>query len=157
MAENVRTWKVGEDEYALESSMGANIAYRGEFWGRLEPPYKGDMNDDLLAIYRGAQPTVTETDKRGKETEVPNPDHRGVDLEALLRVAWAMAHAVDPAAGKPFDGGYEEFRAAIIHQPAGLWEEVDLYNIIMFDLAMKFNFRQRQGQSGAGDADDKKE
>lgn len=146
--DNVRTLGIGDVSYELEASLGAGIVYANEFRGRLEAPYKGDLNDDLLAIWRGAQETVEDED--GKD--VANPDFRGVDVMALLRVAWAMARAAG-STSQPFD----EFLEGVIHQPAGVFEEASLYGTVVLELGGGVIFRRPEGLGGAGKADEAKE
>lgn len=142
---------LGGYAFDVECCLGTGILYREEFWGRLDPPYKGSLADDLLAIYNGAQPTVRDAES-GKE--VDNPDYRGQDVEALLRVAWAMARSVDPEFGGPTKLAWPEFRAECMSQPVSVYEEAQLYETVVMRLGGGVTFRRPEGPAPVGEADE---
>lgn len=145
--DNVRTARIGGAEYDLEASLGASITYANEFFGKLGEPYRGSLADDMLQVYRRAQPTV----ERDGEN-VPNPEYMGYDVEALLRIAWAMA----TAAGSTRKG-YDRFRDEVIHQPASVFEEAGLYDVVVMELGGGIIFRRPEGQAGAVEPDEAQE
>lgn len=143
--DNVREWRIGERTYELEASLGTKITYRNEFLGKLQKPYRGILEDDMLRVFRAAQ-TVIE-DEGGEVVE--NPDYAGYDIEALLRIAWAMARA-SGSTKRGFDGFY----ADVIHQPAGVFEEAELYDTVIMRLGAGIIFRRPEGLGGAGEPDE---
>jgi len=145
--DNVRTLRIGDASYELEASLGAGIVYANEFLGKLDAPYVGRLDDDLMAVWRGAQETLRDED--GKS--VPNPDYRGVDVMATLRVAWAMARAAGST-----DATFDEFLESVIHQPAGVYEEASLYGTVVLALGGGFTFRKPEGLGGAEEPDEEK-
>lgn len=138
--DNVRELRIGDRTYGLEASLGTGIVYREEFLGRLDAPYKGVLADDLLVAWRQAQ---TELDGE------PNPDFRGIDVEALLRVAWAMAYAKGSTRKR-----YQKFHDEVIHQPAGMFEEASLYEVVVLELGGGIIFRRPQGADGSPEPDE---
>lgn len=143
--DNVRELRIGEKEYQLEASLGTAVAYRNEFFGKLDEPYRGILADDMLQVWRRSQETVE--DEGGNEA--PNPDFYGYDVEALLRIAWSMAWAAGSTKKR-----YAKFYDEVIHQPAGLFEEASLYNTVVMELGGGIIFRRPEGQGGAGQADE---
>ena len=173
--ENVRTWEAGGREFDLEASLGTGIVYRDEFLGKLDAPYKGILADDMLMVYRGAQPTVTGrfatdddgnfvlgddgdyvTDMAAPEVTLSNPLYVGHDVGALLRIAWAMARSVNPEWGEPYRKGYKAFRDEVMHLSAGAYEEARLYELVVLELGGGIIFRRpaRPASSGSPDAED---
>ena len=146
--DNVREWRIGERSYRLEASLGTKVVYRNEFLGKLQKPYRGILEDDMLQVFRLAQPVIE--DEGGERVE--NPDYAGYDIEAMLRIAWAMARA---------EGGmkrsYDKFRAEVIHQPAGVFEEAALYDTVIMQLGAGIIFRRPEGLGGAGEPDEAQE
>ena len=151
--DNVRELLIGENTYNLEASLGTGKVYRDEFFGKLEKPYKGVLADDMLQVYRKAQPFEENDDGE----MVKNPDFEGYDIEALLRIAWAMARSVDPAYAKPYKYGYKRFYNEVIHQPAGVFEEASLYDTVIMRLGGGIIFRRPDGHGGAGEPDEAQE
>lgn len=141
--DNVRTVEICGRSYELEASLGAGIAYRNEFFGRLEKPYRGILADDMLHIYHIAQPTIEEGGK-----QVANPDYAGNDTEALLRVAWAMAWAAGSTKKR-----YEKFYDEVAHVGAGVFEEASLYATVVLELGGGIIFRRPTGHEGADATD----
>lgn len=150
--DNVASVTIGEIELELEASLGASITYGNAFRGRLEAPYKGILSDDMLQVWNASKQTVEGVDEDGNATELPNPDYRGIDVEALLRLAWAMAVAAGSA-----KGGYGEFYETVIHQPAGVFEEAALFGVVVMQLGGGIIFRRPEGQDGAVEADEAQE
>jgi len=148
--DNVRELRIGDKEYQLEASLGTPIVYRNEFFGKLDEPYKGILADDMLQAYHRAQ--RFEDDDEGKTVE--NPDYMGIDIEALLRFAWAMARSVDPERGKPYKYGYKRFYNEVIHQPAGVFEEASLYDTVIMRLGGGIIFRRPEGLGGSVEPDE---
>lgn len=165
---NVRELTIGDKTYELEASLGTGSVYANEFVGKLREPYKGFLADDLMVVWRKAQPKLEMTAKVGEDREpvrdedgsyVPdpdgvrveyeNPDYAGNDIEALLRIAWAMA----VAAGSTTQT-YEDFREEVIHQPAGAYEEASLYTTVVLLLGGGIIFRGPEGRSAAEQADE---
>ena len=151
--DNVRTITIGGLTYELEASLGTGIAYSNEFRGKLDAPYKGALGDDMLEIYSASRPKLREThvDDDGNEVEefVDNPDYRGIDVEALLRIAWAMAYAAGSTRA-----GYADFRDEVVHQPAGIFEEASLFEVVVLELGNGIIFRGPEGLGGDGEPDE---
>ena len=141
--DNVCELRIGDVTYELEASLGTGIAYRNEFFGRLEEPYRGILADDMLQAYHKAQPFE---DVDGETVE--NADYAGYDVEALLRIAWAMARAAGST-----KKGWDKFHAEVIHQPAGVFEEASLYDVVVMRLGGGIIFRRPEGLGGAGEPD----
>lgn len=169
--DNVREFEIGDKTYELEASLGTGIIYANEFRGKLSEPYKGNLADDVLEVFRRNQPTLTTTAKTdedgnvvkgedgipvfqadGVEVKYDNPDYIGVDTEALIRIAWAMARAAG-STKKTFAKFFDE----VIHQPAGLFEEASMYETIVLELGNGIIFRRPTGRGGAEQPDEKEE
>ena len=145
--DNVRELRIGDKTYQLEASLGTSIVYRNEFFGKLDEPYKGLLADDMLAVWARAQ-QVEEHDGE----VVPNPEYMGLDIEAILRIAWAMARAAGST-----KRGYDKFYDEVIHQPAGVFEEASLYDTVIMRLGGGSIFRRPEGQEGADEPDEAEE
>lgn len=169
--DNVVTIEIGDMTLELEASLGTGITYSNEFRGKLDAPYKGILADDMLHVWRIAQPTMDETvavdddgnpvfdddgkyvpDPNGHEVEVANPEYVGYDIDALLRIAWAMARASGST-----KRGFDAFYADVIHQPAGVFEEASLFNAVIMRLGGGIIFRRPTGLRDAGEADEAQE
>ena len=146
--DNVRELRIGEKEYRLEASLGTAIVYRNEFFGKLQQPYRGILADDMLQVYHRAQ--QFEEDEDGNL--VTNPDYTGNDVEAILRIAWAMAKAAGST-----KKSYDKFLNEVIHQPAGVFEEASLYDTVIMRLGGGIIFRRPDGQAGADEPDEAEE
>jgi len=165
---NVRELSIGDKTYELEASLGAGIVYSDRFAGELREPYKGLLPDDLMTVWSRSKRTIETkakvdedgkpvTDEEGRyvydpdgiDVEYENPDYRGNDVEAILRIAWAMA----VAAGSTRES-YEEFREGVIHQPAGAYEEASLFTTVVLVLGGGIIFRTPKGQGGAEQPDE---
>jgi len=142
--DNVRELRIGDKTYQLEASLGTAIVYRNEFFGKLDEPYKGILADDMLAVWTRAQ-QVEEHDGE----VVPNPEYMGIDIEAILRIAWAMARAAGST-----KKSYAKFYDEVIHQPAGLFEEASLYDTVIMRLGGGIIFRRPEGLGGSGEPDE---
>ena len=142
--DNMRELRIGDVTYELEASLGTAIVYRNEFFGKLDDPYKGILADDMLQVYHRAQPTE---ERDGKMVE--NADYMGYDIEAILRIAWAMARAAG-STKRAFARFYDE----VIHQPAGVFEEASLYDTVIMRLGGGIIFRRPEGQAGDGEPDE---
>lgn len=166
--DNLVTIEIGDVTLELEASLGTAIAYSNEFRGKLDAPYKGMLADDMLRVYNAAQPTETVKvafdddgnpvtdedgayvlDPNGIDVERDNPDYIGYDVEALLRIAWAMAWAAG-STKKRFGAFYDE----VIHQSAGMFEEASLYNAVIMQLGGGVIFRRPKGLGGNQEADE---
>ena len=145
--DNVRVVELGGKTYEVEASLGAGIAYKNEFFGRLEEPYVGSLDDDLLKLWHRAQPT---TDVDGEQ--VPNPDYDGVDVVALLRLLWAMWAARDKRATS-----WEKFEDRALHANVSTYEVHAAFATIVGDLGGSCTFRRPKGQAGADAADEEQE
>ena len=145
--DNVRELRIGDVTYELEASLGTAIVYRNEFFGKLDEPYKGILADDMLQVYHRAQPTE---ERDGQMVE--NADYMGYDIEAILRIAWAMARAAG-STKRTFARFYDE----VIHQPAGVFEEASLYDTVITRLGGGIIFRRPDGHGGAGEPDEAQE
>lgn len=143
--DNVRELRIGDKEYQLEASLGTAIVYRNEFFGKLDEPYKGILADDMLQAYHRAQ--RFEDDDEGKTVE--NPDYTGIDIEAILRVAWAMARSAGST-----KRSFAKFFDEVIHQPAGVFEEASLYDTVIMRLGGGIIFRRPEGLGGDGEPDE---
>ena len=146
--DNVRELRIGEKTYELEASLGTAIVYRNEFFGKLDEPYRGILADDMLQVYHRAQ--RFEDDDEGKAVE--NPDYMGIDIEAILRVAWAMARSAGST-----KRSFAKFLNEVIHQPAGVFEEASLYDTVIMRLGGGIIFRRPDGQAGADEPDEAQE
>lgn len=143
--DNVRELRIGDKEYQLEASLGTAIVYRNEFFGKLDEPYKGILADDMLQAYHRAQ--RFEDDDEGKTVE--NQDYTGIDIEAILRVAWAMARSAGST-----KRSFAKFFDEVIHQPAGVFEEASLYDTVIMRLGGGIIFRRPEGLGGDGEPDE---
>ena len=150
----------------LEASVGAADVYATEFLRGLAEPYRGLLEDDMLAAYGRNQPTVKVNakvdgdgnpvtdgdgeyviDKRAKERELPNPHYRGIDTPAILRFAWAMAVAAESC-----DDSWAEFERWSMHEVClSITEQAQLYATVIYELGGGHIFRQPEGR---GDADE---
>ena len=168
---NVANVTIGDIELELEASLGTDIEYSNEFLGKLDEPYNGVLDHDMLVVWSAYKPTVEMTvlvddegkfvfddegkyvfDPNGKKVELPNQDYRGIDVLALLRIAWAMAYAAG-STKKRFDG----FLQAVIHQPAGIVEEASLFSAVIVQLGGGIIFRRPEGLGGSEQADETQE
>lgn len=138
-------------EFEVIASLGACEVYRNEFWGKLDDPYVGVLDDDLLTAHNGAQRTMTITDKKGKERIVPNPAYRGADMGAAVRFLWAMARA----AGLP--DPYADFEAWVMAMPMSFREQGELFAKVIYEVAAPHYFRQPAGHADAGEPDEGQE
>lgn len=143
--DNVRELRIGDKTYQLEASLGTAIVYRNEFFGKLDEPYKGILADDMLQAYHRAQ--RFEDDDEGKTVE--NQDYTGIDIEAILRVAWAMARSAGST-----KRSFAKFFDEVIHQPAGVFEEASLYDTVIMRLGGGIIFRRPEGLGGDGEPDE---
>lgn len=148
--DNVRELRIGDKTYQLEASLGTPIVYRNEFFGKLDEPYKGILADDMLQVYHRSQ----QFEENEDGNLVTNPDYAGIDIEALLRIAWAMARSVDPERGKPYKYGYRRFYNEVIHQPAGVFEEASLYDTVIMRLGGGIIFRRPEGLGSPDEPDE---
>lgn len=146
--DNVRTATICGEEMEFEASLGAALTYANEFRGKLERPYRGQLYDDILTIWGKAQETVTDPETG---EDVPNPDYEGVDLEAVLRVAWAMAWAAGSTKKH-----YKAWLDDIAHRSGGIFDQSQLWLTVIVELGGGVIFRTPGGQEGA-DAPDEKE
>lgn len=168
---NVAELRIGDVELELEASLGTGIEYAREFRGKLDEPYTGSLDADLMTVWRFAQDKFEETvaadedgnpikdddgkyvyDPSGVKVRVDNPDYIGYDVEALLRIAWAMAWAAG-STKKRYDAFYQD----IIHQPAGSYEEARLYHVVVLVLGGGVIFRGPDGQRSAEEPDPQEE
>jgi hypothetical protein len=146
--DNVAKLAIGDVELELEASLGASVVYSNEFLGRLGDPYRGEFGADMLTAYRIARETVEESDGDGGTVRVPNPEYAGIDIVELLRLAWAMARAAGST-----DQSYEDFYEDVIHQPAGLFDEGNLFATVVMRLGDGVTFRRPEGHGGAVEPD----
>lgn len=145
--DNVATVSIGGREYGMRACLGAGVIYANQFLDEtpLDPPYKGELADDMLEVYRRAQPVV------GEDGETPVAPGR-VDAEALVRLMWAMCRAAGSTAK-----GYEDFAEEVYALPASVSDEAALYATVILKLGGGVIFRDPQGQSGGGEVDEKSE
>lgn len=135
-------------EFEIVASLGACEVYRNEFWGKLDAPYVGVLDDDFITTHGGAQHFVTTTDKKGKERRVPNSDYRGADMGAAVRFLWAMARA----AGLP--DTYAEFEEWVMGLPMSFAEQGELFTKVMYEVMAPHYFRQPAGPADAVEPDE---
>ena len=161
-------------ELALEASIGTMIVYSDEFRGKLDKPYKGTIEDDILAMHVGTQRRVeievaandeggALVDENGKylepvdgeptcKVEVDNEDYRGYDLEAVARVMWAMSRAADHGTKMRWPAFQKWFHHAQIP-----WMDVrPLFETIVYLVGGPF-FRHDGGRFSIGAPDEKLE
>ena len=124
MADNRGKVTICGTEYEVESSIGATIVYKNEFRGKLERPYLGNMTDDMLTLY-GEVESDTRTDT-----------YFGFDIEAVFRIAWAMA----VAAGSTNDS-WQDFFGRLVHEGVALVDVAGAYNTCVRDLGERTFFR----------------
>lgn len=149
--DNRATVTLDDREFEVIASLGASEVYRNEFWGKVGAPYIGVLEEDLLTAHNGAQRTVTEEDKRGRERAVPNPEYRGTDMGAAVRFLWAMARAAG------LTDGYEEFSAWVMSMPMSVYDQRELFTRIVYEVAAPHYFRQPAGHADAGEPDEGQE
>lgn len=123
MADNRGKVTICGTEYEVESSIGATIVYKNEFKGKLERPYNGNMADDMLALYGEI------------ETGSESSAYFGFDIEAVFRMAWAMA----VAAGSTNES-WSDFFGRLVHESVTLVDVADVYSCIR-DLCERTFFR----------------
>lgn len=151
--DNVRTVELGGVEYEIEASLGAGIAYKNEFFGKLEDPYVGSMEDDLLRVWVKSQEELKEIDDAGNVvSSEPNPDYGGVDIAALLRLTWAMWSACDDKATS-----WKDFERVALHANVAVYEVSILFNTVVVELGGGCTFRKPEGHAGPGAADEEQE
>jgi len=151
-------------ELALEASIGTMIVYSDEFRGKLDKPYKGTIEDDILAMHVGTQRRVeievAANDEGGAlvdeeptcKVEVDNEDYRGYDLEAVARVMWAMSRAADHGTKMRWPAFQKWFHHAQIP-----WMDVrPLFETIVYLVGGPF-FRHDGGRFSIGTPDEKLE
>lgn len=150
--DNVRTIDLGGKSYDIEASLGAGIAYRNEFFGKLEDPYVGSFEDDLLRVWSRSQQMIEDVDENGNEIRVPNQDYAGLDTLALLRLTWAMWAACDPKATT-----WKAFEKTVLHANVSAYEQTAMFVVVVKELGGGCTFRKPKGQDGADAADKEQE
>lgn len=135
MATNRATVRVGEHEYEIEASLGANLVYHQEFNGHAPEPYVGNLMDDVLKVVVQA-----ESD--------PEQGYRGLDIERLLAIVWAMGQA----AGSVKES-FGDFMASLSHEDVSFVEFAEMYLAVQ-DLAGRTFFRGRAGDGDAAEPDE---
>lgn len=140
MADNRGKVTICGTEYEVESSIGATIVYKNEFKGRLESPYNGNMADDMLALYGEIE--------SGSQTE----SYFGFDIEAVFRIAWAMA----VAAGSTNDS-WQDFFGRLVHESVTLVDVAGTYHTCVRDLGERTFFRLPDRLSDAVEPDEEQE
>lgn len=165
--DHVRTLDIGGTKWELEASLGAGIAYSREFRGKLDKPYDGNLADDMFAVWGMAQETVKAVDEdgnplldedgkpmvddKGKPLMIPNPD-QFVDVEACLRLAWAMAWAAGSTTER-----WPEWEQRVLHTATNIWDEAEIYATVVLTLGGGVIFRRRGEQEGATEPDEGEE
>lgn len=130
MADNRGIVTICGTDYEVESSIGATIVYKNEFKGKLDKPYNGNMGDDMLALY-------------GEIESGSNSDlYYGFDIEAVFRVAWAMA----VAAGSTNES-WDSFLGRLVHESVTLVDVAGVYQTCVRDLGERTFFRLPAGLS----------
>lgn len=124
MADNRGKVTICGTEYEVESSIGATIVYKNEFKGKLEQPYDGNMADDMVALYGEI------------ETGSDSSSYFGFDIEAVFRIAWAMA----VAAGSTNES-WQDFFGRLVHESVTLVDVADTYRTCVRDLGERTFFR----------------
>ena len=124
MADNRGKVTICGTEYEVEPSIGATIVYKNEFKGKLERPYNGNMADDMVALYGEI------------ETGSDSSSYFGFDIEAIFRIAWAMA----VAAGSTNDS-WQTFFGRLVHDSVTLVDVADTYQTCVRDLGERTFFR----------------
>lgn len=144
--DNVATVEVGGREFELRACLGAGITYANQFRDEtpLKPPYKGILADDMMEVWRRAQPKVEGEGEKAKVVE-----SGVVDTEALVRIMWAMCRAA-----RSTDKGYEDFAEEVYELPASVSDEAALYATVILLLGAGVIFRGHEGQGGEGEPDE---
>lgn len=137
MADNRGKVTICGTEYEVESSIGATIVYKNEFKGKLEKPYNGNMSDDMLALYGEI------------ESGANSASYYGFDIEAVFRVAWAMA----VAAGST-DEPWGDFFGRLVHESVTLVDVAGVYHTCVRDLGERTFFRIPERLSDAVEPDE---
>ena len=137
MADNRAKVTICGTEYEVESSIGATIVYKNEFKGKLEKPYNGNMGDDMLALYGEV------------ESGSGSSSYYGFDVEAVYRIAWAMA----VAAGSTNET-WEEFFGKLLHEEIALVDLATTYSTCVRDLGNRTFFRLPDRLGNAGEPDE---
>lgn len=140
MADNRGKVTICGTEYEVESSIGATIVYKNEFKGKLERPYNGNMADDMVALYGEI------------ETGSDSSSYFGFDIEAIFRIAWAMA----VAAGSTNDS-WQTFFGRLVHDSVTLVDVADTYQTCVRDLGERTFFRLPGGLSDDIEPDEEQE
>ena len=144
--DNVRSLDIAGEGFTFEASLGTSIIYSDEFMGRLEEPYRGLLDYDMLQVWNKASVT---TDADGDRPPAEVREVRHIDTRALIRLAWAMARAAEST-----DMGYEDFHSHVAHLPAGRYDEAALFEVAVLELGSGIIFRHREGQAGPQEADE---
>ena len=126
--DNIRVVHIGDLEYEVIGSLGAQVIYSNQFLGKLPEPYKGNLVEDIFAAY--------------KERETS-----GFNIEVLLGLTWAMARA-----RKSVGCGFDEFMDALDDKCLTIAEVAVLYDDIVNGMG-DFFFRLPSGQDDAGEPD----
>jgi hypothetical protein len=170
--DNLYTFRICGEDVACIASLGASIAYRDEFIGKLDRPYTGMLETDLPIVYRRTLPVVhveldgdgnvvmgddgtpreVPADYEGAKKQVPNPDYYGQDMVAVLRFIWAMARAE----GSVTDG-WDEWSRRVMASPMGMHEQQRIFNKALYEVALKHWFLDEEGRLGAEEQDSQQE
>jgi hypothetical protein len=123
-----------------------------EVWNAYKP-----TTEETVAVDKDGNPVRDDEggyvlDPDGKKVEVPNPAYRGIDVLAVLRIAWAMAYAAGSTTNR-----FDDFLREVIHQPAGIFEEASLFNATIVQLGNGIIFRRPEGLRDSEEPDEAQE
>lgn len=138
MATNRETVRIGTREIEIEASLGANLIYFNEFSGAAQEPYVGNLMDDILKLMVFAESNAGD-------------GYKGLDIERLLAVVWAMGQA----AGS-IDGNFGDFMQGLAHEDVSFNEFASAY-VKLQDLVGRTFFREREGAGDAQEPDEVQE
>lgn len=138
MDDNKATVKIGDKEYELEASLGAQLTYSNQFRGKIAAPYTGSFLDDMLQLYRDVEGT--------KDNQ-----YYGFPPQ-LFGLVWAMA----VAAGS-FKGSYKSFEKEISNTSGNIYELAEVYQTVIHGLGDSVCFREPEGLRDAVASDDSEE
>lgn len=178
--DNLYTLRVAGEDVECIASLGASEVYREEFIGKLEHPYTGVLEDDLLAIHHCVRPIVAaavEVDGDGNpivgEDGDPVVRRRGdgrpvevtgdydapcvavpnPDYRGRDMVAvLRFVWAMARAAGAMAEG-WAEWSARVMASPMGVAEQKRVFDKALYEVAYKHWFLDGDGQVGAEERD----
>ena len=150
--DNLYTFRICGEDINCIASLGASIAYRDEFIGKLNRPYTGMLETDLATIYRRTLPVVhVELDGDGNVV-MGDDGTPHEDMVAILRFVWAMARAE----GSVTDG-WDEWSSRVLSSTMGMHEQRRIFDKALYEVALKHWFLDEEGRLGAEEPDAEQE